>query len=378
MRGASELLQTTVEVATAPVALILGEGDVRIWGMTARERLRRTFRRAGLAVSEAAPGAGTVVLALGGWVYDESLIAALAKRPDSVLVTEEGVAVAAHVSAERAVEVAGALERGVEPAGLKRLSPAELAYNEALRKREPPVLVRLTAENVRAVEARTFAGSYKGVTDLVTKYWWPRPARIVTRWCALAGLRPNHVTFLGFLLVLAAFWLFWQGQFGWGLVCAWIMTFLDTVDGKLARVTLTSSAIGNVFDHGIDLVHPPFWWWAWYVGCFGAAVSLDAPGIALIVILAGYVLQRVEEGIFLRLFGFHVHAWRPFDSFFRLITARRNPNLLILTPAWLAGFPEVGFYLVAIWTAACLLVHAAQVVQALATPRERVVSWLSR
>ncbi|TAJ70877.1 MAG: CDP-alcohol phosphatidyltransferase family protein [Phenylobacterium sp.] len=346
--------------------------------MTARERLRRTFARAKLGVVEAAPASGNVVLALGGWVYDESLLATLAKRPGSVLIADTGEAVAAHVPAERVAEAAAALERGADPGGLERLSLAELAYNEALRKREPPVLVRLTADNVRAVEARTFAGSYKGVTDVVTKYWWPIPARIVTRWCAVAGLRPNHVTFIGFLLVLAAFWLFWQGQFGWGLVCAWIMTFLDTVDGKLARVTLTSSAIGNVFDHGIDLIHPPFWWWAWYVGCFGAAVALDGPGIALIVILAGYVLQRVEEGAFMRLFGFHVHAWRPFDSFFRLITARRNPNLLILTPAWLLGYPQIGFYLVAVWTGLCLIVHAAQVVQAMAMPRERVVSWLSR
>lgn len=358
--------------------MILGAGEVRIWGMTARERLRRTFARARLEVVDAAPASGSVVLALGGWVYDEALLATLAKRPDSLLVTDDGEAVAAHVPVERVAEAAAALQRGVDPGGLERLSLAELAYNEALRKREPPVLVRLTRDNVRAVEARTFAGSYKGVTDVVTKYLWPVPARIVTRWCAVAGFKPNHVTFLGFLLVLAAFWLFWQGQFGWGLVCAWIMTFLDTVDGKLARVTLTSSAIGNVFDHGIDLIHPPFWWWAWYVGCFGAAVTLNGPGIALIVILAGYVLQRVEEGAFMRLFGFHVHAWRPFDSFFRLITARRNPNLLILTPAWLLGYPEVGFYLVAVWTGICLIVHAAQVVQAMAMPRERVVSWLSR
>ena len=371
-------MQTTVETAPTPAGMILGAGEVRIWGMTARERLRRTFARAKLSVVEAAPASGGVVLALGGWVYDESLLATLAKRPGSVLITDDGEAVAAHVPAERVAEAAAALERGADPGGLQRLSLAELAYNEALRKREPPVLVRLTADNVRAVEARTFAGSYKGVTDLVTKYWWPVPARIVTRWCAVAGLRPNHVTFLGFLLVLAAFWLFWEGHFGWGLVCGWIMTFLDTVDGKLARVTLTSSAIGNVFDHGIDLIHPPFWWWAWYVGCFGAAVTLDWPGIALIVILAGYVLQRMEEGAFMRLFGFHVHAWRPFDSFFRLITARRNPNLLILTPAWLLGYPQIGFYLVAVWTAFCLVVHGAQVVQAMAMPRERVVSWLSR
>jgi phosphatidylglycerophosphate synthase len=358
--------------------MILGAGEVRIWGMTARERLRRTFVRAGLTVADAPPASGWVVLALGGWVYDESLLTTLAKRPGAVLLTDAGEAVAAHVPAARVMEAAAALERGADPGRLERLSPTELSYNEALRKREPPVLVRLTADNVRAVEARTFAGSYKGVTDLVTKYWWPTPARIVTRWCAVAGLKPNHVTFLGFVLVLAAFWLFWDGQFGWGLVCAWIMTFLDTVDGKLARVTLTSSAIGNVFDHGIDLIHPPFWWWAWYVGCFKVGLPPPWAELSLIVILAGYVLQRVEEGVFMRLFGFHVHAWRPFDSFFRLITARRNPNLLILTPAWLLGHPQIGFFLVAVWTALCLVVHAAQVAQAMAMPRERVVSWLSR
>ena len=33
------------------------------------------------------PVAGTVVLALGGWVYDESLLATLAKRPNAVLLS---------------------------------------------------------------------------------------------------------------------------------------------------------------------------------------------------------------------------------------------------------------------------------------------------
>lgn len=371
-------MQTSKETIPPPVAMILGAGDVRIWGMTSAERLRRTFRRAGLAVVETAPRSGSVVLAMGGWVYDESLLATLARRPGAVLVTDAGEAVAAHVPIERVGETAAALDRGADPGGLERLSPTELAYNEALRKREPPVLARLTAGSVRDVEAQTFAGSYKGVTDLVTKYWWPVPARIVTRWCAIAGLRPNHVTFLGFLLVLAAFWLFWEGHFGWGLVCGWVMTFLDTVDGKLARVTLTASPLGNIFDHGIDLIHPPFWWFAWYVGCQQAGLPVPFPEVSLAVILGGYVVQRGIEGAFMRLYGFHVHSWRPFDSFFRLITARRNPNLLILTPAALLLRPEIGLFLVAVWTGLSLAVHAAQLVQAMALGRPRVTSWLAR
>ena len=101
-------------------------------------------------------------------------------------------------------------------------------------------------------------------------------------------------------------------------------------------------------------------------------------GEMLTVVLAGYVLQRVLEGIFMRVFGFHVHAWRPFDSWFRLITARRNPNLILLTGTWLIGRPDVGFAAVALWTALSLLVHLAQLVQAFATPKAKVTSWLSR
>ena len=66
-----------------------------------------------------------------------------------------------------------------------------------------------------------------------------------------------------------------------------------------------------------------------------------------------------------------IHVWRPFDSFFRLITARRNPNLVILTPAALLGRPDVGILLVALWTALSLVVHAVQIVQGLSRPPPR-------
>ena len=169
--------------------------------------------------------------------------------------------------------------------------------------------------------------------------------------------------------------LFWVGEFGWGLVAAWVMTFLDTVDGKLARVTLRSSPWGNVFDHGIDLIHPPFWWWAWFVGVQASGFDLPHPELLLAVIVGGYVAQRIEEGIFIRLFGMHMHAWRRFDSFFRLITARRNPNLLLLSAATLVGRPDIGLIAVGVWTALCLVVHAVQIVQGLGA-RRPLVSWL--
>jgi phosphatidylglycerophosphate synthase len=368
------------KAAETPLAVTVGASGVKVWGMTSQARLGRTYARLGLPEGSLAdaPTQGTVLLAHAGWVFDEALIRALAQRPGTVLADDAGIAVAAHGPAAQAVATAKGLESGTLVG--ERITAIDLigAYNSALRKREPPVLERLTPQTVGRVEKRLFQGSYKGVTDLVTKYVWPAPARVVTRWCALIGITPNQVTFASLVLVFLAMWLFWTGQFGWGLAAAWVMTFLDTVDGKLARVTLNSSPLGNVFDHGIDLIHPPFWWAAWVVGVQMGPYPLPYVDLILWVVVGGYVIQRMLEGIFLAAFKVEMHAWRPFDSFFRLITARRNPNLILLTLATLAGRPDLGMIAVAAWTALSLLVHAVQVLQAALTPRGAVVSWLSR
>jgi phosphatidylglycerophosphate synthase len=360
--------------AAEPAARIVGSSPVKLWGMTSEERLRRSLARAG-------GGAGVVISA--EWVFDESLVKALAARPGAALIGPEGEPVAAHASAQDRDRTAGAVAAGDAdrlPAGLAKLTASDLvpSYNAALRKIEPPLLRRLTPEALPAIEKRMFAGSYKGVTDLVTKYVWPAPAQRVTKWCAQAGLTPNQVTFASFVMVLLAFGLFWTGHFGWGLAAAWVMTFLDTVDGKLARVTLTSSKIGNAFDHGIDLVHPPFWWWAWIVGLQAGPWPLEAPNLILAIVVGGYILQRLQEGLFIALFKIEIHIWKPFDSFFRLITTRRNPNLIMLTLALVAGRPDLGMLAVAAWTVASVVVHGVRILQAFPASRGRpLTSWMA-
>ncbi|BBK30434.1 phosphatidylglycerophosphate synthase [Stella humosa] len=372
-----------------PPARIIGAGPVLLWGITSAERLRRSLARAG--VREVAPEqggdpAGPVILVRADWVFDDVLIQRLVKQPGTLLVADSGQAVAAHATAGQAGEALQALTTGAAAArtgaaALRRVNSAELAgaYDQALRKRQPPYLLRLTEAGLPAIERRMFAGSYKGVTDLVTKYVWPRPAQMVTKWCAVAGITPNQVTAVSLLLVFAAFALFWKGYFWWGLAAAWPMTFLDTVDGKLARVTLTSSKFGNIFDHGIDLIHPPFWWWAWMVGLAHVGMPLAQFDLVLAVIAGGYVLQRIGEAVFITAFGMQMHIWRRFDSRFRLITARRNPNLILLTVAMIFGRPDLGILAVAVWTALSLAVHAAQIVQGwFARRRGPLESWLSQ
>jgi phosphatidylglycerophosphate synthase len=351
---------------------------VKIWGVSVAERLRRALLASGFSPERISLGPNTAVhgqedaflLLRADYVFDERLVRALSNASDTVL-TLEGTPVAAHVQRAYLPE-AQALFSGApthnsrdHTTRLRTATPLELvpAYTATLRKADPPYLLPARQEYVAQIEAHIFAASYKGITDLVTKWVWPTPARLVTRWLANAGVHPNVVTLLSWVLVMLAAWLFVRGDFGLGLVAAWIMTFLDTVDGKLARVTLTSSTVGHVLDHGLDLLHPPFWYLAW---AFGLDLAHGSPWLvpATAVIIVGYIVGRLFEGLFMLLFKMEIHCWQPVDSFFRTITARRNPNLILLTTGTFAARPDWGLLLVAGWTICSIGFHTVRLLQA--------------
>ncbi|GAB2179040.1 CDP-alcohol phosphatidyltransferase family protein [Dongia sp. agr-C8] len=374
----------SVRIVAGPAGGTTGGGAVarRFWGMTARERLERGLARAGASVD-----ANGSVLIRDDFIFDQALIPALLEQPGLVLIGADGEPVAAHLAnPAQAGPVEAALSSGkaeAVPAELRCVDSGGLAstYNKSLRRRSPPYLMRVDSMPVVAIERRMFDGAYKGVTDFVTKRVWPWPAFHVTRLCARFGVSPNMVTGVSLLLVLLAMWFFWQGQFAFGLACAWGMCFLDTVDGKLARATLRSTPFGNIFDHGIDLIHPPFWYWAWYHGLVETNYGItDALLIlSLGIVIVGYVLGRLQEGLFTWLHGIEIHIWRPVDSWFREITARRNPNLFILTLAVIFGAPREGFVLVAIWTILSFIFHTVRILQAYLAKAmgHPPVSWLS-
>ena len=365
---------------------------VEVWGLSPAERLCRTLRAAGVSdeqiatgTTPPAPSDSPLLVFRVDYVFDERLIGAMLEKSLECSVVQSMALVDPATPSTIVATVTQGSQQGSQRdavlpflAGTASLSDAQRkrllccvpddlvsAYSSALRKHDPPYLLQVGADSLTQVENRIFRASYKGITDLVTKWVWPLPARAVTRLLAQSHVSPNMVTGLSWLLVGAATWLFVQGQFGLGLAGAWCMTFLDTVDGKLARVTCTSSRIGHVLDHGLDLAHPPFWYLAWAMGLtssFSLALIWHDPVPAIII--GGYILGRLLEGLFLLAFHMEIHSWRPIDSFFRTITARRNPNLILLTLGTLAGRPDLGFWSVAVWTICSLVFHTLRLGQA--------------
>ncbi|XP_034618779.1 ethanolaminephosphotransferase 1-like isoform X1 [Trachemys scripta elegans] len=93
---------------------------------------------------------------------------------------------------------------------------------------------------------------------------WNRIVKIVPLWIA-----PNLLTFSGFLMILINYFLL--SFYDWdytasgaspGIVPTWVWLFgacttfcayaLDSIDGKHARRTQSSSPLGELFDHGLD------------------------------------------------------------------------------------------------------------------------------
>ena len=348
---------------------IVGECDQQLFGMKPAERLGRQCGMLG----------DRQLIAHASAVLSDDTIAWLADHIGTVITSPKGrpLAVVVEPAEVDAARMAIVGEGGLAMTSADAIGPV---YVRKLRRMLEPLALSLADQPRGMVERKLFASVYKGVTDVVTKYAWPEPALWLTRGAAALGLSPNIVTVVGLILTFVAGWQFYVGNLAVGMAAAWLMTLLDTVDGKLARCTGQSSKWGNIFDHGVDLIHPPFWWWAWAEGLkvYGRPFEPVYEMLVIGAIVLGYVAQRIIEGLFMRRYGMHIHVWRRIDSQFRLITARRNPNMVILVFCLALGLPDLGIELVALWTILSLIFHAVRLAQAnaLSDRGQPIVSWL--
>ena len=369
----------------APKLNLVGQSAAKLWGLPIEDWQMRAFKKAGASQNQTE--APTLHMA-ANWVLSPALAKGLVETRNVALVISGSIIGVNGTDEETAHALIGQSDAALARTGLQPVYPADLAdgYNKALRKTEPPYALNIEDVPIVSIEERQFATSYKGITDFVTKWFWPVPAFHVTRACAALRLTPNMVTTASLILTLVAMYYFWQGQWALGFASGWLMTFLDTVDGKLARTTMTYSNWGNLYDHGIDLIHPPFWYFAWFIGLGGQfmwdEIFTSPLTFALMAILVGYLVDRIIEGIFIAQSGFHIHVWTRFNSALRFFIARRNPNTFILmigillTSIW-ANAGQWAFYTIAMWVWCCIGINLVMtIIGGLMGLRKPLESWM--
>jgi phosphatidylglycerophosphate synthase len=216
-------------------------------------------------------------------------------------------------------------------------------------------------ERAAEVERFMFWSNYKGSTDLFTRYVYPPAVWFLVRPLARARVHPNWVTIASIVMTFAAIPFFSRGDFVIGFVLAYGMSILDSVDGKLARLTFTDSPLGNILDHGLDIIHPPLWYLSWAYGLGLGAQPWTSPlGLSAIAIFAFYVIDRLILKIYPRFFGRGFHTHSQMDARVRAVIARRNINLPVFLIGWAFGLGVQTFYLITLWQALTALYHGSR------------------
>ena len=320
-------------------------------------------------------GSTPVLVIDGATVVDPRLVAFLANSPGSIAAFGgDGAERAAVLRLENmavptdAATLLALADRLLAAGQIAELKPEAFPSFIANLRRDLPFYL-FTARDRESRDRRErflFWSNYKGSTDFLTKWVYPplvwRLVQLSTRW----RLHPNWITLLSVILAFAAVPFFATGQFAIGLAMAFAMSILDSVDGKVARLTFTDSRIGNVLDHGLDIVHPPFWYlaWAWGLGGHG----MDAVMQAALLLVGFYVADRLVLAVPKARFGRGLHSIHPIDMAVRTIIARRNVNLVLFTAGLLAGKGIEAFYLVMLWQGATFVWHAGRTAWLLVRP----------
>ena len=315
---------------------------------------------------------GPLIALDGAHVTDPRLIRFLATSSPCVASRGEGAQRATALCLDRshadAIPPDAASLQAVAAALLaaRRIAPLDElafpAYIDKLRRALPwwQYVVEDRATRSR-LEKRLFWDNYKGSTDLLTRWVYPPLVWPLVRLCTAFKIHPNVLTTLSVILAFAAVPLWADGHWLAGFVCAYAMSVLDSVDGKVARLTFTDSKIGNVLDHGLDQVHPPFWYFAWAWG-LGARTASDPLYLAAVWLIVFYIADRLVLAVAKRRIGFALHAATRLDTLARGIIARRNITMTIMAIALVVGAGEAGLILVTAWQGLTFAWHTARTV----------------
>lgn len=187
----------------------------------------------------------------------------------------------------------------------------------------------------------------KGVQDWPAWYIHRPIERFITARLTSTPITPNQITVIGAGVGLAAAWMFSQGLFLMGLILALVLGVLDGIDGKLARVKLMTSTVGEL-EHVVDKIveYLIYFGMAHYFAETGYGAAPYAMAGALVLF---HLADEVQLEFFRRMSGKFLCDFSPFDRGFRMVDGRRNTQMWTFIPflvfgAWFAGFCMICAY----------------------------------
>lgn len=234
-------------------------------------------------------------------------------------------------------------------------------YVDDLRLRNEPYLFRCTNESfIPSMENRMFEANFKGTLDFIAIYIYKYPVREMVRFLGrFRWITPNQVTFLSIVSSFAVPTLFALGHMGWAIAVGWSMFILDSVDGKLARLTVRLSRTAGILEHATST--PAVFLWfptlGWHLSNGALLDFSNSITAATWTLMPLYWIDKSVNGLFRKRHKIDLYNWSVFDEKFHLIACRRAIIMLIVTIGYATNYTKQSFIALAVWMVVSFLVH---------------------
>ena len=222
-----------------------------------------------------------------------------------------------------------------------------------------------TEQDLKRAQAKIVLNASKNPSDLVACYVHrPIENRLVPLVCRL-GVTPNQVTLLVNILAYTATALFLTGHLLAASLFCLVVGIVDGLDGKLARVTLSTSRVGSL-EHSFDLLFEFSW-------LIALALFLSFGGTSTVPLLlcactiAFVAFYRSIYDRFGRVAGKSLDDYGDFERVFRRVAGRRNLYNIPILVGILLGAPLYSLVFIAFHAGVTAIVYASRAIKHLST-----------
>ncbi|MDY6967065.1 MAG: CDP-alcohol phosphatidyltransferase family protein [Spirochaetota bacterium] len=233
-------------------------------------------------------------------------------------------------------------------------------YIVKLRKHLVPYLLEVRdKQSLKKAKLISFNSVYKGAVDFVTKYIYPIPVRIFVGLISPTYLTPNQITLFSISLAFGSIPFYFLGWYWLAICMGVVMSFLDSVDGKLARLTMRTTTSGRRLDHISDRVYLPIWYlgvgWSLAEGNMLNFNSYFVISTWLLVVI--YIIDRIMIKLFRKLYNASINDYTKLDYYVRIFIARRNAFLMTMIIGLVFSRPDYGFFIFVFWQIITFFFH---------------------
>ena len=235
-------------------------------------------------------------------------------------------------------------------------------YIPSMRKEVKPFWINIDAkEDLIKAEKILIVSACKKRNDLLATYINKPIENFIVSRLANTQITPNQVTILTNIVAYTSTFLFLGGHLLFASLLTFVVSFMDGVDGKLSRVKIATSKIGNM-EHAFDFLFEHSWYIALAIylsNTFGIMPVLLSAFILLFDGFSNYCGSAFGKGIKNR----PLQDYGRIEQLFRKFDGRKNSYIIFILIGILLNEPFWSLIAISVWSLVSAIFYSSRTVK---------------